>query len=392
MRNILFTMMIFVLMTTFVYGNEEDTPVINIEEIIYQQMEELDIKEMQNMIDIVNNDYEGIIPRMSVKQLITELMKGEHVFDYKEIFKKLSIFFIQEIYINLKFAAQILVICIIIGILRNATTSFGDSTVSNVAQLICYSAAVALCIGSFRYVYSIGSETIYNMTSFMQAMFPVIITLIISLGNFASGALFNPLILASINIVSSLTEKIILPAIFLSAVFFLVNSLTENSYIKKLAGLLRQFALIFIGLTVTVFSGVTAVQGVVSSSADGVLVKTAKFSIDKFIPVIGGYISDSVDLILSCSTLIKNALGAVGLLVLILMLLIPILKLLSISLIFKGLSVLVEPMGIQNISDSLNEMGNTIIILISILILVALMFLIMITILINTGNAAILSR
>lgn len=386
---------IFLLIPTLTFAGEissGEQSVINVEDIIYEQIEELEVNEIQNMIDIVNQEYDGILPRLSIQEIITELMKGEKIFDYKAIFNKLIHYFLQEIYTNLRFASQILVIAIIIGILRNGVNSFGESTVSNIAQLVCYSTAVALCIGSFRYVYSIGAETINDMTSFMQAIFPLIITLLVSVGHFSAGALFHPLILASINIVSSLTETVILPAIFLSALFFLVNSLTENSYIKKLAGILRQFAVIFIGFTVTVFSSMTAIQGVISSSADNVLVKTAKFSVDKFIPIIGGYVSDSIELILSCSTLIKNALGAVGLLVLILMLLIPILKLLSIVFIYKGLAILIEPIGVDNVSDSLNEMGNTVMILISILILVAMMFLIMITILVNTGNAALIAR
>lgn len=391
MKKIIIIVLAFFLSSSICNGQENQREEINIEEIVYEQMEGMDIDEIQNMIDVVNNEYNDILPK-SLKQMISELIQGENIFDYKEIFNKLIRFFLQEIFINLNFAAQILVIAIIIGILKNTSNSFGENTVSNLAQLICYSAAVAVCIGNFRYAYTIGTETISSITSFMQAVFPLIITMLISLGNVASGALYHPLILASINIVVSLTEKIILPAVFLSGIFFLVNSLTESSYIKKLASLVRQFAVLFIGLTVTIFSGITAIQGIITSSADGVLVKTAKFSVDKFIPIIGSYISDSIDLILSCSTLIKNALGAIGLLVLILMLLFPVLKLLSIVIIYKGLAVLVEPIGIHNVSDSLNEMGNTIIILISILLLVALMFLIMITILINTGNGAIISR
>ncbi len=389
MKKLTIVILVFLILGIVSYGTEQESKGINIENIIYDQMEELDIAEIQNMIDVINKEYEDILPSISLKEMVLELIKGKQIFNYKELFKKIIQFFLRDILINFNFAGQIIVISIIIGVLKNASNSFGETTVSNLAQLICYSAAVALCIGNFRYVYTIGAETITSMTSFMQSIFPIIITLIISLGSIASGALYHPLILASINIVSSLAENIVLPAIFLSAILFLVNSMTENSYIKKLASIIRQFAIIFVGFTVTVFSGITAIQGIISSSADGVLVKTAKFSVDKFIPIIGSYISDSVDLILSCSALIKNALGAVGLLVLILILLLPILKLLSIAAIYKILSILVEPIGIHNVSDSLNEMGNTIIILIVVLLLVAIMFLIMITILINTGNASI---
>lgn len=395
MKKVCLIAVLIIQFTVFIsFGNDINTEdgIVSMESIIYEQMENMDIKDIENMIDIVNENYDDILPRMSLKKMVSEMVKGKAIFDYKDIINNLMKYFMHEIYVNINFAFQILVIVIIIGLLKNTSNSFGESTVSNLGRLICYTAAVALCIGNFRYAYTIGSETINSMISFMQAVFPLIITLLISLGNIASGSLYHPLILASINIVSSLTQTIVLPAVFLSAIFFLVNSMTENSYIKKLASIVRQFAVIFMGFTVTILSGITAIQGIVTSSADGVLVKTAKFSVDKFIPIIGSYISDSVDLILSCSALIKNALGAIGLLVIILIILMPVLKLLAIAIIYKGLSILVEPLGIKNVSDGLNEMGNTIIILISVLLLVALMFLIMITILIKTGNSAIISR
>ncbi|MFA5528340.1 MAG: stage III sporulation protein AE [Peptostreptococcales bacterium] len=388
MKRIIITTTLFILLlTVHVYGAHmlEETD-FNIENFLHEQIEELDIKEIENMIDIVNKDYRGVLPRLTLKDIIFDLMKGELIFNYKELFNNLLHLFLKEIYVNMQFAIQLLVIAIIMGILKNVSNSFGGETVSDIAELICYGAAVALCIGSFRYVYSIASETIFYMIGFMQAVFPLIITLLISTGNVASGALFHPLILASISIVTFITERVILPAIFLSVLFFLINAMTKINYIKKLASLLRQFAVVLMGLIVTLLSGMTAIKGVISSSADNMLIKTAKFSVDKFIPIVGGYISDSVEMIMSCSALIKNAIGAVGLLFIILIILIPILKLLAISLIYKGLAILIEPLGIENISDSLNQMGNTVVILAAIVLFVAIMFMIMITILISTGH------
>ena len=137
----------------------------------------------------------------------------------------------------------------------------------------------------------------------------------------------------------------------------------------------------------SLFSGLTALQGLGSKTADGMFLKTARFSLDNFIPIIGGFAADSVDMVLSCASVIKNALGIMGLLAIITLLAIPLIKLMAIALIYKVAAVLVEPIGNRIISDCLNEVGNTVITMGVVVLLAAILFLIFLTILISMGTA-----
>lgn len=66
----------------------------------------------------------------------------------------------------------------------------------------------------------------------------------------------------------------------------------------------------------TIYLGLVSIQGHITS-VDNFTVKTAKFVIGNFIPVVGGFVSDSVDILLSSSQLIKGVFGGIGLIVLV---------------------------------------------------------------------------
>ena len=91
-------------------------------------------------------------------------------------------------------------------------------------------------------------------------------------------------------------------AVLISCVMIIINSLGQRSYIKKMSQLLRSFALFATGFMITVFTGLSAVQGMMTKSADSLIIRTARYSIDNFIPVVGGFTADSLEMLLSCIT------------------------------------------------------------------------------------------
>ena len=117
------------------------------------------------------------------------------------------------------------------------------------------------------------------------------------------------------------------------------------------------------------------------------LIRTAKFSVDNLIPIVGGFAADSLDMVLSCTSIIKNSIGIFGLIVIILLIALPLIKVLAVALVYKVTAALVEPIGNKVIADCLNEMGNTVILLAVVMFLCAVLFIIFISILISIGTA-----
>ena len=131
----------------------------------------------------------------------------------------------------------------------------------------------------------------------------------------------------------------------------------------------------------TIYLGLVSIQGLYVTSIDNFTVKTARFAIGNFIPVVGGFVSDSVDFLFSSSQLIKGVFGGIGLVILVAVCLVPIIKIVSIVLVYKLSSIAIEPIGEDSISGFLNEVANLMIILLACIIAITIMFFVTIAIL-----------
>jgi stage III sporulation protein AE len=361
---------------------------LSIDSIVDEQLASMDMKRLEDLFDLAASNG-SVFGDTSPGEITHSILNGDPIFNIQAIIGAIGSHFMHEIYSSVLLGVQLVLICIIIGLLKNMADSFSEDTVSNLGVIVCSCSVMVLCLKSFMDIYLICSNAVDTMTVTMQALLPVMVPLLIAMGGFTSGGILNPFIITAITIFNSILQRFIMPAVYVSCIFILVNSLSEKDYVKKLAMLIRGIAVSGMGLAVTLFSGLTIVQGLVTKTADGMLAKTAKYSVDNFVPIVGGFAADSLDMILSCTTIIKNGVGIFGLIIILTLLIMPMVKILAVALVFKVTAVVIEPIGNKTISDCLNEVGNTVITLAIILFLVAMMFIIFLSVIIGIGGGSL---
>lgn len=354
------------------------------ESILNEQLKNIDLNELEEIYN--DSSQAALFDDISVESILNDLLNGQPILDSDKFIDNLKELFMMEIKTSLMLGCEILAICIIIGLLTNLSNSFGNKTVSSLGTMVCSFVIITICIGSFYQTYNSCSETMDIMTTTMEILLPIMIPLLISMGGLSSGSIMDPVILGAITSFNFIMQHIVLPLVFLSAIFILINCITEKDYVKKLALFMRKGALFITGLTITIFSGITALQSLVTKSADGILMKTARFSIDNFVPIMGGFAADSLDMVISCIGLIKSAIGIVGIIIIITLLALPVIKIFAIAVIYKVTAIAAEPVATKNISDSLNEIGTSAITMTVVLSAGAFMFLIFITVIMGMGG------
>lgn len=57
--------------------------------------------------------------------------------------------------------------------------------------------------------------------------------------------------------------------------------------------------------------GILSLEGTLTSSVDGITLKTTKAVVTSSIPVVGKLLGETVDAVLGCSNILKNAVGFV---------------------------------------------------------------------------------
>ena len=359
------------------------------ESIIEEQLADMDLEGLEQIMEDAAEQSNGIFSSLTTDEIINSMISGETLFDTNAILKNIIDVLLLELKSGLVMGVEILTVCVIMGLLNNISDSFGNKAASTLGNTVCSCLIIILCLKNFSLTYDSCMDTLNVMTNTMQIMLPILIPFLVSIGGFSSGSILNPVIVSAVTGFNTILQSVILPVIFISSTFILINSLTEKSYLQQLAVFLRRAAIFATGFIVTVFTGITAIQGIVTKSADGLLVNTARFSISNFVPIVGKFASDSVDMVLSCAALIKNSIGLLGIVIILCLLVMPVIKMLAVALIYKITAILAEPVSAKQISSTLNEMGSSVITMTVILGLSAFMFLIFLTIIISIGGGTL---
>lgn len=361
---------------------------MNYKEIIEKQLNNvIDWEEFEKISRQTKEISGGLSDQFSLENILEATLNGESFFNNQEAIQGLKELFLYEIKSSLVLCIEILIICIVIGLLKNIGSSFGNTSLADISMLVCTMVIIGISINSFRITYNLALDSLSTMVSTMEIISPVLLGILIATGSITSGTILSPVILGSVTGFGIILKKIILPALFTATILGLINCLTEKDYVNKLSKLIRNAAVIATGLILAILSGIISVQGLITETSDGLLINTAKYSLSTFIPIVGGFTSDTVELFIKCMGSIKSVVGVFGILTLIMLILVPLLKIIIVAVIYKLTAAVTEPISERKISDGLNEMGSCLISVASVIFFAALLFIIFITTIVKIGGA-----
>jgi stage III sporulation protein AE len=165
-----------------------------------------------------------------------------------------------------------------------------------------------------------------------------------------------------------------------------LGTLSREFPMKRLAALVRQWALTLLGLLFILFFGVLTVRGAIAPVSDGLAMKTAKFLTGTFIPVVGSRMAEALEVVVGGSMLIKNAIGGFGMATVFMLMIFPVIKVFSVYMIYRLAAALVEPISDERLVEAMSALATSLSLVIACLLTVGLMFFVSITILVSMGS------
>lgn len=354
------------------------------------EKEEKEISNLYDYISDVKTKYE-IFNDMDPRTFVEEFMKtGENGFSFKNISNYIIKFTFKEVFASMQIIGSLMIIAIVCALLNNLQSAFNNESLSNIAYFACYGVMIVLITKSFYIGVELAKNTILAMSDFMAALMPVLMMLLASVGGFTQAALLDPVIMGFATVSSRIYVDILIPIIFMSFVLQFVKNISSDYKIDNLTKLLKQIAIWVQGIVMTVFIAVITLRSIAAKTIDQVTIKTAKFAVDTFVPVVGKCLSDAISTVAGYSLLLKNAISGLGLVILIIIVLFPIIKLLIMAFLYKVAAALIEPVSDSRTVDCINSVGDSIILLMSCVISVSVMFFIMVAIIASTGKGIIM--
>ncbi len=362
----------------------------NITGEVNKQAGKLDMGEIQRFVDQMDHDLQSALPETDFKGLVAGIATGQISMQPIEIFNQCINYLFREVVANSSLLGKLVVLAVICAVLKNIAGAFEKSTTGQLTHMVAYLVLVSIAVGSFGLAIQLGREVVDNMVAFMQALLPLLLTLLVAVGGIASAAIFHPVIFITIAVFGTVIKNVILPLIFFAAILEIVNGLSEHFQVSKLASLLKNVAMGLLGLISTIFLGVMSLQGVAGAVADSLTFRTAKFATHTFIPVVGGVFSDALEAVIRSSLLMKNAVGIAGVIIIIMLLVIPLVKIITIAFIYKLAGAVIQPVGEEKISDCLNGLGSSLITVFGAVAMAGLLFFFALVIVVGLGNITVM--
>lgn len=356
-------------------------------ELLKTQQDSLNISSFLKEVEkYTSSIYEDI----NVKDMFNLALTGK--IDNEKLFKSILNILGKEVIGSVKILGSIIVIIVIHSILKSISEGLENKSISQITYYVQYILIVTLIMTNFSQVITMIKESVQNLVEFIDMLIPILLTLIITTGNIVSAGMLQPILLFIITFIGNFINNIILPLVLVSTALGIVSKISDRIQIDKLSKFFKSSVVWILGVVLTLFVGVVSLEGNLSSSVDGVTAKTAKAAVSSFIPVVGKILGDAVDTVIGCSSILKNAIGIIGVVVVIGICIAPIIKLTILMAVYYLGAVLCQPIADSKIISLLEQMGDTFKILLAILCSISVMLIIGVTLVINISNSGLMYR
>ncbi len=365
---------------TYTYGASE-------EETIQSQQDEFKINEFIDKSEQYTGEFfEGI----DIQEILNQAIKGE--VDNSTIIKRILNLLGQEVIMNLKAIGSILAIIIIHAILKSISESLQNDGITKLIYYAQYIMIVTIIMTNFSGIVTLVQDTTNNLVAFMQMLVPLLIVLMTYTGSITTSTVLEPIILFLVNFVGNMIQTMIIPLVLVFTSLVIISKISEQVQVDKLAKFLKSGIVWFLGIVLTIFVGVVSLEGTLSSSVDGITAKTTKAVVSSAIPVVGKILGDAVDTVLGCGIVLKNAVGIIGVIIIIGICIMPIIKLAILTISYKLVAVATQAIADSKITGLLDEIGDIFKIFLGILCAISFMIIIATALVLKMSNGAMMYR
>ena len=359
----LFFFIFTIIPMTISYANNEET--------LKEQQEELGIQDfIKNSKQYAGDFFEDL----EIQDIFESAIQGK--IDNSSILKKIVNLLGSEVVKSLKAIGSILIIIVIHAVLKSISESLENDGIAKLIYYTQYILIITIIMTNFSDIVKMVQDTTTNLVAFMNMLVPILITLMMYTGSMITSGVIEPIILFMINFIGNMIQNIIIPLVLIFTSLVIISKLSDKIQIDNLSKFLKSGIVWVLGIVLTIFVGVVSLEGTMSSSIDGITAKTTKAIVSSAIPVVGKILSDSVDTVLGCGIVLKNAVGLVGVIIVIGICIVPIIKLATMTIAYKLLTSVTEPIADKKITNLLEQIGDIFKIFLAILSAISFMIII----------------
>lgn len=294
--------------------------------------------------------------RITFEDLLDALLNGEETLPKEMVAGYVSDAMFYVLKANKSAMISLLLLVIAAAVFSNFSSIFGSGQVAQIGFYIVYMLLVVTCLQGFKATVQEVTENLGQLTGFMQVLSPVyFLAMAIAVGS-VSAISFYQITLLLIYLVELFILHFLLPLIHVYLMLEVINFLSEEAYLTKLAELVQTLIGWSLKTLLAVVTGLGFLRGLIGPAVDAVKRSTLTKGAE-MIPGVGDAISGVTEIILGTAVMLKSGIGVAGAVLVVGICLIPILNMGILTLLYRGMAALIQPISDKRIVELVNSVG-----------------------------------
>lgn len=359
-----------------------------LEEEIDKALTELSTDELEKYFDALDTDLKTSLGG-SLKALLKGILDGNINLSSAQVIEYLINSATKQFATTAASLTGIAILAIFYGMSGQLTSGFKKESTKQLVYWAVYGGivvTVAITISNLI----IEIKSVLNLIAdIIEAGSPIFATIITAIGGSSAIGFIEPAVTLLCGIEVKTIVSFILPLFYAVTVFTIVGNMSDNIKLDKLSKALKSIGSWTLGIMFSLITTLLSVQGLVGASIDTVSIKSAKFALSSYVPILGGYLSEGFDIVCAGAVLIKNAVGLALFLVMLGTMLVPIIKTVLYSLSLKLLAGFLEPITDKKVTDLLYVTGQNLLLPVSACAGVGFTVFVLLSIIIGAFNAGV---
>ena len=315
-------------------------------------LKEINLADVQKMLDdFMRAD------SFSMKEALIKLTRGERAFSKEAVQEFVYRFFFYQLDQEKELFVKLILLILLSAVLTSFAEVFENNQIGDISFFVVYLLFFTILMDSFSKMSSSLEKTIYWMTEMMKGLAPAYYMTVCAASGAASAVVFYEGVLLMVWGIQWLLLTVLLPASGMYVLLQLVNSLSREEMLGKMAELLNTAVSWGLKSLLAAVVGLQIIRNLVAPVMDsvkrGLLSKAAGA-----LPGVGNAVNMVTELVVTSAVLVRNCLGVVILVVFVLIGAGPMLHYGILSLLYRLLAAVAQPVSDRRMVRALGTMGE----------------------------------
>ena len=276
---------------------------------------------------------------------------------------------------NKKILVYMILIAVAAALFNNFTSVFQNRQVSEVSFYILYMLLMTLSLVTFQHTLQDTEQLLSYLTEFMKLLCLSYFLAVAFAAGSSSALVFYNIVLWIIYLVELVILELLMPIVHVFVMIQVLSNLTGEDLLSEFADLIRKGIAWCLKTLLAGVVGINVLQGLLAPAIDTVKRSAVNRTVEA-IPWIGDVTGGVAEVALGSAVLIKNGIGAAGMVIAVMVCAVPVIRLVLLAFIYKFVAAMVQPVSDKRITACIGGVSEGYGLLLQILLYTALFFLI----------------